>query len=351
MWAHLSKITGQAVTDISIPEHAKHDATVLTRLLHQHRAIAFDVQKQTWSQSEPATFDHAVLTFFGQALTLAQCEAVFSELQHCLCIGAMALHPLSGTFGETVLRAPVLFKQEEKLAETLTSLSARYHIEIGVQRTQPKLSSPGLLVMDMDSTVIQIECIDEIAKLAGRGDEVAAVTAKAMRGELAFSDSLISRVACLEGVPVAQLQQIRDSLPLMPGIQLLVATLKSHGWKLALASGGFTYFADYLKDRLGLHEARANVLNVNEQTQSLTGNVTGAIVDAEVKAQTVQALADKYQVPDSQTVAMGDGANDLVMMKAAALGIACHAKPVVNEQADVAIRYSGLHTMLYYLGQ
>ncbi|WP_414827972.1 phosphoserine phosphatase SerB [Alteromonas sp. H39] len=339
------------MTDISIPESAKHEAPAFARLFQTHNAITFDLKTRTWSQSEPATFDQAILTWFGQALTLAHCEAVVSELEHFVCVGAISLHPLSGQFGETVVRAPVLFKQESGLAEALSSLSAKYHIEVGVQRAQPSLSTPGLLVMDMDSTVIDIECIDEIAKLAGLGDEVAAVTAKAMRGELAFSESLISRVACLEGVAVAQLQQIRDSIPLMPGIQLLVATLKSHGWTLGLASGGFTYFADYLKGRLGLDEARANILEVDAQNQTLTGKVTGDIVDAEVKAQTVKSLAQQYQIATGQSVAMGDGANDLVMMGEAALGIACHAKPVVNEQADVAIRFSGLHTMLYYLGK
>ena len=339
------------MTDISIPESAKHEAPVLTRLLKTHNAITFDIHSRQWSQSEPALCDQATLTCFAQALTLAQCEAVICELEEYVCVGALSLHPLSGHFGETVVRAPVLFKQESGLAKALSTLSGKYHIDIGVQRAQPSLTEPGLLVMDMDSTVIQIECIDEIARLAGLGDEVAAVTAKAMRGELAFSDSLISRVACLQGVAVNQLQQIRDSIPLMPGIQLLVDTLKSHGWKLALASGGFTYFADYLKGRLGLDEARANVLEVDEQNATLTGRVAGDIVDAEVKAQTVRSLAQQYQIADTQTIAMGDGANDLVMMKEAALGVACHAKPVVNEKADVAIRYSGLHAMLYFLGQ
>lgn len=337
------------MTDISIPDNVKHDASAFSRLLTTHNAIIYDIKSKSWSESDPASFDQAVLTCFSQALTLTQCESVIRELEGFLCVGAVSLHPLSGKFGETVVRAPVLFKQEEGLAEALSALSAKYHVEIGVQRSQPSLSTPGLLVMDMDSTVIQIECIDEIAKLAGLGDEVAAVTAKAMRGELAFSESLISRVACLEGVPVGQLQQIRDSIPLMPGLQMLVETLKSQGWKLALASGGFTYFADYLKDRLGLHEARANVLDVDKQNHTLTGKVNGDIVDADIKAQTVKALAEKYQLAEGQTVAMGDGANDLVMMKEAGLGIACHAKPVVNEKADVSIRFSGLHAMLYYL--
>lgn len=201
--------------------------------------------------------------------------------------------------------------------------------------------------MDMDSTVIQIECIDEIAKLAGRGDEVSAVTAKAMRGELAFSESLINRVGCLQGVPVAQLAQIRDAIPLMPGIMTLINELKVHGWKIAIASGGFTYFADHLMQRLGLDAAFSNELDIAEGV--LTGKVNGDIVDAAVKAQTVEALAAQWHIPMSQTIAMGDGANDLLMMDKAALGVACHAKPLVREKADTAIRFGGLHYLLYLL--
>ena len=201
--------------------------------------------------------------------------------------------------------------------------------------------------MDMDSTVIAIECIDEIAKLAGVGEQVAEVTAKAMRGEIAFNDSLTHRVACLEGVPVSHLNQIRDSIPIMPGIQALLTHLKQYNWKLAIASGGFTFFADHLKARLGLDFAISNTLAVkNEQ---LTGKVEGEIVNADVKARTVNALAEKWQISAKQTVAMGDGANDLVMMAESALGVACHGKPLVNEKADVAIRIGSLHSLLYFL--
>ena len=236
---------------------------------------------------------------------------------------------------------------ETTVPALVASLSARYHVDLGVQDVQPSLNEPGLLVMDMDSTLIDIECNDEIAKLAGVGEQVAAVTEQAMRGEIAFNDSLNHRVACLDGVPEQQLQQIRDSLPIMPGVQLLIAILKQHNWKLAIASGGFTYFANHLKARLDLDEAVSNTLVIEQGI--LTGEVSGEIVNAEVKARTVKALAERWGVPSAQTVAMGDGANDLVMMAESALGVACHGKPVVNEKADVAIRLGSLHCLLYFL--
>ncbi|MBU2979075.1 phosphoserine phosphatase SerB [Alteromonas sp. C1M14] len=280
-------------------------------------------------------------------MTLHQLTCVCEQLAPVLTFGAFGLHSLSDTFHETVVVCPVTVQQVDKLKDSLEAVANALRLDIAVQTNQPTLSDGGLLVMDMDSTVIEIECIDEIAKLAGLGDKVAKVTAQAMRGELAFSESLISRVACLQGVPVAQLAQIRDSIPLMPGVVPLINTLKSHGWKIAIASGGFTYFADHLKERLGLDAAVSNTLAIESET--LSGQVVGGIVDANVKAKTVSELAQKWSIPSEQTVAMGDGANDLLMMDQAALGVACHAKPVVREKADVAIRFGGLQRLLYLL--
>ncbi|SFN19000.1 phosphoserine phosphatase [Izhakiella capsodis] len=204
----------------------------------------------------------------------------------------------------------------------------------------PTLRHPGLLVMDMDSTAIEIECIDEIARLAGCGEQVADVTERAMRGELDFADSLRERVATLTGADADILHQVRETLPLMPGLTELVALLHDHGWHVAIASGGFTWFADYLRDRLHLSAAVANKLEVKEG--KLTGRLVGDIIDARFKADTLLKLAKQFEVPPEQTVAVGDGANDLLMMKTAALGIAYHAKPKVNEKAEVSIRHADL---------
>lgn len=226
----------------------------------------------------------------------------------------------------------------------IESLAEKYHLEAMIIDQVPNFNEPGLLVMDMDSTVIQIECIDEIANYAGVGKEVSQVTELAMQGKLDFAQSLRQRVSCLKGVPDSVLQTVRDEIPLMPGISQLVETLKSRGWKIAIASGGFLYFAEYLAQRLGLDYALANDLEVDNG--KLTGSVKGEIVDAQGKAECLKKLAEQYNISPQQTVAMGDGANDLVMMEAAGLGVAYHAKPVVRQQADIAIRYGGLDTLL-----
>jgi phosphoserine phosphatase len=295
----------------------------------------------------------SILTIIGQALTPYIVSQVVEGVSEVFQAKSIHLHPLHNKLGDGVVVVKGrLSENADSQTETtvpalVASLSARYHVDLGIQDVQPSLNEPGLLVMDMDSTLIDIECIDEIAKLAGVGEKVAAVTEQAMRGEIAFNDSLNHRVACLDGVPEQQLQQIRDSLPIMPGVQLLIAILKQHNWKLAIASGGFTYFANHLKARLDLDEAVSNTLVIEQGI--LTGEVSGEIVNADVKARTVKALAERWGVPSAQTVAMGDGANDLVMMAESALGVACHGKPVVNEKADVAIRLGSLHCLLYFL--
>ena len=211
----------------------------------------------------------------------------------------------------------------------------------------PRLDVPGLILMDMDSTAIQIECIDEIARLAGVGEQVSAVTAAAMQGKLEFADSLRNRVALLKDAPLSILDTVAENIPLMPGLTLLVDSAKAAGWKVAIASGGFTRFAGKLQQDLGLDHIEANELEY--EGDKLTGRVLGRIVDAQVKAHTLELLRERYDVAQSQTVAIGDGANDLPMLKLAALGVAIHAKPIVREQAQVAIRHQDLEAVLCLL--
>lgn len=231
-----------------------------------------------------------------------------------------------------------------RLAGSLTPRATRLAHEAGLDVAPlgniPHLKTPGLLVMDMDSTAIEIECIDEIAKLAGSGELVAEVTERAMRGELDFAESLRQRVATLKDADANILQQVRDGLPLMPGLTSLVQKLQALGWHVAIASGGFTYFAEYLRDTLHLSAVAANVLEIRDGR--LTGEVLGDIVDAKYKADTLKRLAGRFEIEPEQTVAIGDGANDLPMIKAAGLGIAYHAKPKVNEQTAVTIRNADL---------
>lgn len=226
------------------------------------------------------------------------------------------------------------------LAQGATQLAHDVGLDVAPLGKIPHLKTPGLLVMDMDSTAIQIECIDEIAKLAGTGELVSEVTERAMRGELDFSASLRQRVATLKDADANILRQVRDQLPLMPGLTQLVLKLETLGWKVAIASGGFTFFADYLREKLHLTAAVANELGLRDG--KLTGEVVGDIVDAQYKAKTLRQLAEKHDIPSSQTIAIGDGANDLPMIKTAGLGIAYHAKPKVNEQTEVIIRHADL---------
>ncbi|MDT0175359.1 phosphoserine phosphatase [Enterobacter sp. BRE11] len=234
--------------------------------------------------------------------------------------------------------------QVVRLAGSLTPRATKLAHENGLDVAPlgkiPHLKTPGLLVMDMDSTAIQIECIDEIAKLAGSGELVAEVTERAMRGELDFAASLRQRVATLKGADATILKQVCDALPLMPGLTELVQKLQALGWQVAIASGGFTFFAEYLRDTLHLAHIAANELEIRDGR--LTGEVLGQIVDAQYKADTLKKLAQRFDMAPEQTVAIGDGANDLPMIKAAALGIAYHAKPKVNEQTQVTIRHADL---------
>lgn len=229
----------------------------------------------------------------------------------------------------------------------LAEFSVTKNIEAALLCDAPKLAEPGLLVMDMDSTTIKIECIDEIAALAGVGEEVAAVTELAMQGQLDFSESLHQRVGKLAGASEDILAEVAKNIPLMEGLESLITELKKYQWRVAIASGGFIYFADHLKTLLKLDAAVANVLEIKNQT--LTGNVLGEVIDAQAKADCLASLQQEFNIASTQTVAMGDGANDLVMMAAAHLGVAFHAKPLVLAQADSCITTQGLDYLIHWL--
>jgi phosphoserine phosphatase len=207
-----------------------------------------------------------------------------------------------------------------------------------------------LAAFDMDSTLINIECVDEIADAAGRKIEVAAITEAAMRGEITdYKDSLRRRVALLKGVPIAAMQELyAQRLQLNPGAQQLTQAFKAAGMKLLLVSGGFTFFTDRIRDRLQIDWARSNVLEI--QDDKLTGRMVdqawGDICDGEQKRITLLETCTQMGISPSQTIAVGDGANDLPMMGIAGLSVAYHAKPKVREQAMVAINAGGLDRLL-----
>jgi phosphoserine phosphatase len=198
-----------------------------------------------------------------------------------------------------------------------------------------------LLALDMDSTLITIECIDEIGDLAGKKAEISAITARAMRGQIDYAGSLRQRVALLAGLRLEALEQVyRERLRLSPGAEQLVAACKAHGVRLLLVSGGFSFFTDRLKQRLGLDFTISNELALDGDR--LTGGLAGRIVDADAKAARFREVARALGAAREQTVAIGDGANDLKMLAEAGLSIAYRAKPVVKAQADCALDFSGL---------
>lgn len=234
------------------------------------------------------------------------------------------------------------------LRAELMSLTQQFEIDIAIQRESIFRRNRRLFVFDMDSTLIEAEVIDELAKLHGVGDKVSAITASAMRGELDFKQSFSKRVALLAGLPEARLQDIVRTIPLAGGAERLIQTLKSLGYKTAVLSGGFTFFGRHLQNRLGIDYVYANELET--ENGAVTGRVAGEIVDGKKKAELLKMLAERENVSVDQVVAVGDGANDLPMLNLAGMGIAFHAKPLVRQSASHSVSHLGLDALLYLIG-
>ena len=232
----------------------------------------------------------------------------------------------------------------------LQPIAEAHQVDIAFVPANRRRADFRLLVMDMDSTLITIECIDEIADRIGVKPQVSAITEAAMRGELDFAGALRKRVALLEGLEESALQAVyEERLRLSQGAETLLQAARESGWKTLLVSGGFTFFTDRLQARLGLDHAVANTLEI--QSGRLTGRVLGDIIDAERKANELRALASWIGVDTTRAIAIGDGANDLKMMGAAGMGIAFRAKPVVRQQATHALNFSGLDGVLNLFAQ
>jgi phosphoserine phosphatase len=253
------------------------------------------------------------------------------------------IHGLVGgytQFAQVAEHAYYLPVAEDEYLE-VKAFCASEQIDCALVADAHRLQKFGLCVMDMDSTLISIECIDEIADMMNIKPQVAEITEAAMRGELDFSASLRKRVALLKGLPEQALQQvIAERLRFNPGVQHWIATCKQHGIKTMVVSGGFTVFANHVQQALGLDYAVSNTLEIADG--KLTGQVLGEIVDAQRKADELIRLRDQLGLNATQTIAIGDGANDLKMMSVAEVGVAYHAKPVVQQQARYALNIVGL---------
>ncbi|MBQ2702805.1 MAG: phosphoserine phosphatase SerB, partial [Alistipes sp.] len=221
-------------------------------------------------------------------------------------------------------------------------------LDISLQKDDIYRRSRRLICFDMDSTLIETEVIDELAKRAGVGDKVAAITERAMRGEIDFCESFTERVALLKGLDVSVMEDIARNLPITEGLERLMTILKRVGYKTAILSGGFTYFGNYLKQRFGFDYVYANDLEIVDG--KLTGRYVGEVVDGRRKAELLRLLCQFENIDLAQSVAVGDGANDLPMLNLAGLGIAFHAKPKVKATAEQSISTIGLDGILYFLG-
>ena len=236
----------------------------------------------------------------------------------------------------------------EAVRKAALALGETLGVDVVIQDDLRDQAQPRLICFDMDSTLIKAEVIDELARRHGVGDEVAAITERAMRGELDFQQSFRERMSKLAGLDESVLADIAKELPLMDGVERLMANLKRLGYRTAILSGGFTYFARYLQETLGFDEIHANELVIEKG--KVTGDVREPIVDAERKAELLAAIAEREGFTLNQTIAVGDGANDLKMLASAGLGVAFHAKPMVRAQARQAISTLGIDALLYVMG-
>lgn len=341
-----------------------HSWQVMKELLFKATELGVNIDFSPISDDEYESWvnhqgkNRYILTLIGRSLSARQIEATTKIIAEqglnidsiLRLTGRMSIkHP------ERNVRACIEFSLRGNPADTaamqkeLMNMSQEMAVDFSFQHDDMYRRMRRLICFDMDSTLIQTECIDELAKRAGVGDKVSEITARAMHGEIDFKESFKERVALLKGLDASVMKNIAENMPITEGTDRLMSVLKTCGYKIAILSGGFTYFGEYLRKKYGIDYVYANELEIGDDGK-LTGRYVGDIVDGQRKAELLKLIAQVERVNLAQTIAVGDGANDLPMIGEAGLGIAFHAKPRVVANAKQSINTMGIDGILYFLG-
>ena len=335
-----------------------------TQLCEQAKALGLTVKTTDVSEEDYAKWvsqqgkDRYILTLLTREVSaeeIARVTQVTAEQ-------GLNIHDIVRLSGRTPLNEPVtnetksciefslngIPKDSKTMRSNFLKIAAELDIDIAIQKDDAFRRSRRLVCFDMDSTLIKTEVIDELAARAGVGKQVSEITELAMQGKIDFTESFTKRMALLEGLSESVLADIAENLPMMEGAECLIRNLKAYGFKTAILSGGFSYFGNYLKEKLGIDYVYANALEINNG--KLTGQVIHPVVDGQRKALLLNQIAEQEGIDPQQTIAVGDGANDLPMLSAAGLGIAFRAKPLVRESAKQSMNTHGLDSILYLLG-
>ncbi len=350
---------------ILIKTDSRRSGEILKELLFKTNDLQVQVQFSIVTEAEYEAWvsrqgkNRYIVTLLGRKITAAQISAVASIINEqglnietiTRLTGRMPLdeekQPLTKGCIELSVRGNPYDKV--KMQSDFMHLATELGFDISMQEDTMYRRSRRLICFDMDSTLIQTEVIDELADRAGVGEEVRAITESAMRGEIDFRESFTRRVKLLKGLDVSVMKDIAENLPITEGVSRLMEVLKRSGYKTAILSGGFTYFGEYLKQKFGFDYVYANELEIGPDGR-LTGNYLGDIVDGQRKKELLRLLAQVERIDIAQTIAVGDGANDLPMLAEAGLGIAFHAKPKVKAEASQSISTIGIDGVLYFLG-